>query len=254
MNEMLREQVQRYAIRLGDDALILGHRLSEWSARAPFLEEDVALANVALDFIGRARLYYSYGAELAGGDCTEDSYAYTRDCRQFENLLLCELPRGDFACTVMRQYLLDAYDTLFLEQLAYSQDHQLAAIAAKAGKETAYHVRRSRNWLVRLGDGTDESHRRLQSALASLWGYTPELFECDALEQALIAQGIAADRTMLREPWLHTVRSALAEATLELPSATWSVSGGRAGLHTEHLGYLLAELQFLQRAYPGLQW
>jgi len=243
-----------YTVRLGDDALILGHRLSEWCSKGPFLEEDLALSNVALDYLGRARMLYSYAAELTGGDATEDSFAYQRDCREFRNLLMHELPRGDFAFTLARQYLLDEYGLAFMSQLCASADERLASIAAKAVKESRYHRRRSRDWMLRLGDGTEESHRRLQRAVQDLWGYTPELFEADALESALAATGVAVDSTALRPSWERAVRDTLAEATIEVPKEDWSVRGGREGLHTEFLGHLLSDLQFMQRAYPGLEW
>jgi len=243
-----------YCLRLGDDALILGHRLSEWTSRAPFLEEDIALTNVALDFIGRARLFYQYAAELQGGDATEDTFAYTRDVRDFTNLLICELPRGDFAFTIARQFLYDSYALLFMEQLKASEDARLAAIAAKAEKESTYHVRRGREWMLRLGGGTEESHAKLQRAVDDLWGYTDEIFEVDTITAGLIADGVGVDPTLLREDWHAAVSRVMAEANLSQPSPGWPVEGGRRGIHTDDLGFLLAELQFMQRAYPGLQW
>lgn len=243
-----------YAVRLGDDALILGHRLSEWCSNGPFLEEDLALTNVALDYIGRARMFLGYGAQLIGGDCTEDSLAYLRDCREFTNLLIHELPRGDFAFTMARQYLLDEHALLFLEALQGSSDQELAAIATKALKETRYHLRRSREWMLRLGDGTEESQHRLQQALEEIWGYLPELFAMDALERDLHAAGIAVDREALEEPWRRAITATFAETEVTLPADDWRVEGGRTGYHTEHLGHLLSELQFVQRAYPGCQW
>lgn len=249
-----KQAITQYAVRLGDDALVLGHRLSEWCSNAPFLEEDLALTNVSLDFIGRARMLYGYAAELTGGDCTEDSFAYLRDCREFGNLLIHELPRGDFAFSMARQYLVDEYNLLYMEQLRNSADATLAAIAAKAVKETRYHLRRSRDWMLRLGDGTQESHTRLQSALDDLWGYTPELFELDALEQGLVEAGMAVDSAALKPAWDKSVTATFTEATIVLPTSTWQVKGGRQGIHTESLGHLLSELQFVQRAYPGLEW
>ena len=247
-------QVVTYVLRLADDALVLGHRLSEWTSRAPFLEEDLALTNVALDFVGRARMYYQYAAELTGDGATEDTFAYTRDAREFSNLLLCELPRGDFAFSVVRQFLYDAYALPFLRELKSSCDQRLAGIAAKAEKESTYHLRRGKEWVLRLGDGTAESHQRMRQALNDLWGYTNELFEVDALEESLIAEGIAVDPRTIRDEWHQTVASVLTEATLPVPESSWTVQGGRTGYHTESLGYLLAELQFMQRAYPGLRW
>jgi len=248
------DAIARYAVRLGDDALILGHRLSEWMSHAPFLEEDIALGNVALDFIGRARLFYQYAAQRIGGECTEDSLAYTRDVRDFSNLLLCELPRGDFAFTICRQFLYDAYSLPFTEALSQSVDPQLAAIGAKAVKESRYHFRRSRDWVLRLGDGTEESHQRCQRALDELWIYTGELFETDSLVQDLVARGIAVDAAAMASTWHETVAETLQEATLVVPAGEVNVIGGRSGIHTDDLGFLLAELQFMQRAYPGLQW
>ncbi|HEY7775727.1 MAG TPA: 1,2-phenylacetyl-CoA epoxidase subunit PaaC [Kineobactrum sp.] len=248
------EATRAYAVRLGDDALILGHRLSEWCSNAPFLEEDLALTNVALDFIGRARMFYSYAAQLSGDGRSEDSFAYQRDCREFTNLLMHELPRGDFAFTMARQYLVDEYSLAFMEQLLSSSDATLAAIAAKAVKESRYHLRRSRDWVLRLGDGTAESHQRMQAAINELWGYSAELFEMDDLEADLAGQGIAVDTAALGPAWSAAVQATLAEATLSLPATDWSVRGGRQGLHTESLGHLLSELQFIQRAYPGLEW
>ncbi len=246
--------VRDYAVRLGDDALILGHRLSEWCSRGPFLEEDLALSNVALDFIGRARMFYTYAAELTGDGATEDQFAYQRDCRDFTNHLIHELPRGDFAFTMARQYLIDVYSIAFMQALQQSSDERLAGIASKAIKESRYHLRRSEDWIMRLGDGTEESNRRLQDAVNELWGFTPELFEMDALEGDLVASGIAVDVTALKDDWERSVRSTFAEANISIPDEDWQVSGGRQGKHTEWLGHLLSDLQFVQRAYPGLEW
>ncbi|QQD17446.1 phenylacetate-CoA oxygenase subunit PaaC [Spongiibacter nanhainus] len=243
-----------YAVRLGDDALIHGHRLSEWCSNGPFLEEDLALTNVALDYIGRARNYLSYGAELLGQGATEDSLAYQRDCREFTNLLIYELPRGDFAFALARQYLLDEFETLFLNAMIDSNDDTLSAIAQKSIKETRYHLRRSKEWMLRLGQGTEESHQRLQSALGDLAGYTKELFEMDALELALLEKGVAVDRRALESQWHSAVTAMCEQATVSLPNQGWEVKGGRTGYHTEHLGHLLSELQFVQRAYPGCEW
>lgn len=243
-----------YTLGLADDALILGQRLSEWCSHAPFLEEDLALANVALDFIGRARMFYAYAARLEGKGRDEDALAYLRDCREYRNLLIMELPRGDFAFSTARQFLVDAFNLPFLEALCASADGELAAIAGKAVKETRYHYRRSRDWVLRLGDGTQESHRRLQRALDDIWGYTHELFRITSAEERLIHQGVAPDRRALRARWESLVVPVIEQATLRRPEDAWSVDGGREGTHTEHLGHLLSELQFMQRAYPGLQW
>ena len=248
------QDVADYAIALGDDALMLGQRLAEWCSNAPFLEEDLALANVALDFLGRARMLYGYAGDVEGRGHTEDDIAYLRDCRAYRNLLICELPRGDFAFSTARQFLIDAFNLEFLEALCGSTDAQLAAIAHKAIKESRYHFRRSRDWVLRLGDGTPESHRRLQQALIDVWGYAPELFSMSALETRLLASGVAVDRGILKPAWDRTINAALEEATLQRPPDAWTIVGGREGVHTEHLGHLLSELQFMQRAYPGQQW
>ena len=249
-----KEAIKQYAIRLGDDAVVLGHRLSEWCSKGPFLEEDLALTNVALDFIGRARMFYTYAAELAGDGSTEDTYAYTRDCRDFTNLLINELPNGDFAFSMVRQYLVDEYGLAYMQALQQSGDETLAAIADKAVKESRYHLRRSRDWMLRLGDGTPESNERMQRAVDDLWGYYPELFAMDELEQELAAAGIAVDAAALRASWEQRVGATLVEATLEAPAGDWEIKGGRQGMHTEFLGHMLSDMQFVQRAYPGQQW
>lgn len=243
-----------YAMRLGDDALIAGQRLSEWCGRAPMLEEELALANVALDFLGRARLCYSHAAEQPGAPFDEDGFAFRRDCREFTNHLIHELPCGDFAFTMARQFLVDAFNVLFLDGLAQSSEPGFAAIGATCVKESRYHLRRSRDWMHRLGDGTEESHRRLQDAVNELWGYTPEIFEQDELERELVARHVAVDLGALQPAWEGEIRSVLDVAGITLPPLDWQVGGGRHGLHSEHLGHLLSELQFLQRAYPGLSW
>jgi ring-1,2-phenylacetyl-CoA epoxidase subunit PaaC len=243
-----------YAIGLADDSLVLGHRLSEWCSNGPFLEEDLALANVALDFIGRARMFYSYAGEIEGKGRSEDDIAYLRDCRQYTNLLIYELPIGDFADTMARQFLVDAFDVEFFTALSRSADATLAAIAAKALKESRYHLRRSQDWILRLGDGTEESHQRIQRGFDKVWGYSHELFAMHAAEQGLADAGVAVDRAALQNAWDEKVNALLAQATLVRPADDWSIQGGRDGIHTEHLGYLLAELQFVQRAYPGLHW
>ncbi len=250
----LQQDIINYAIRLGDDSLTLGHRVSEWVSNGPFLEEDIALGNVALDYIGRARMYYGYAAELSSDKKTEDTFAFLRGEREFQNYLINELPRGDFAYTISRQLIIDSYNVHFLNHLGQSVDKNLAAIAAKAIKETRYHLRRSRDWTLRLGDGTEESHQRIQKAFDALWGYTHELFEADALEQRLIDAGIAADVGAIKAQWLTDVGTVLKQATLATPEDNWAVRGGREGYHTENLGHLLTEMQFLHRSYPGCRW
>jgi len=254
MDTELKSALLNYCIALGDDSVLLGHRLSEWCRNGPFLEEDLALTNVALDFIGRARMFYSYAAELEGKGRTEDDMAYLRDSREYHNLLINELPNGDFAFTMARQFLVDVYDMGFFTELTQSNDPMLAAIASKAVKESRYHLRRSEDWIKRLGDGTDESHERVQKAFGQLWGYLPELFDVSIEEQQLVDAGIAVDRGSLEENWTASVHAVMREATLDVPDNDWSISGGRDGVHTEHLGFLLAEMQVLQRNYPGQQW
>jgi len=254
MAEVTQRQIQDYATRLGDDAVVIGHRISEWCRNAPFLEEDLALQNVALDFIGRARMFYSYAAELSADGRTEDDFAYMRDQREYQNLLLMELPRGDFAYSMLRQLLVDVFNNLYLEQLQHSKDTTLAAIADKAIKETRYHLRRSHEWALRLGQGTEESHRRAQFALDDLWGFTHELFDVDELEQQMVDSGIGVDNRTLHQSWSDQVKSILQQATLQVPENSWQVKGGRDGYHTEYLGQMLNEMQSVHRAYPGCQW
>jgi ring-1,2-phenylacetyl-CoA epoxidase subunit PaaC len=244
----------QYTLRLADNALVLGHRVSEWCGHAPMLEEDIALANIALDLIGQARTLYAYAGEIEGERRGEDALAYLRDAPQYRNVLLVEQPNGDFAVTIARQFLYSAFMAPFWRALAGSRDETLAAVAAKAEKEAAYHLRHSAEWLIRLGDGTSESHERAQDALDELWMYTGELFEADAIERGLIERGIAVDPQTLRAEWDETVDAVLAEATLKRPADAWMQTGGRSGRHSEHLGYILADLQFLQRAYPGATW
>jgi ring-1,2-phenylacetyl-CoA epoxidase subunit PaaC len=254
-----KQDIIDYAARLGDDAIVIGHRLSEWVSRGPFVEEDVALGNVALDFLGHARMYYNYAAELSNeqngtSDITEDNFAYLRDERQFQNHLLHELHKGDFAYTTARQLLIDVFNKYFLEQLKKSSDKTLAAIAVKAAKEAKYHCRRSKDWTLRLGDGTSESQEKMQLALNDIWGYSHELFEVDELEQRLVDAGIAVDCILLKADWLKEITATLEEATLMVPDQDWAVSGGRQGYHTEHLGHLLTEMQFVHRSFPGAKW
>jgi len=243
-----------YLLRIGDTTLVLGQRLSEWCGRGPALEEDIALTNVALDLVGQTRLWLGYAAEVEDAGRSADQLAFLRDAHQFRNLLLVEQPNGSYADTLARQFLFDTWHYFLLEGLQRSADARIAEIAAKSLKEVTYHVRRSADLVVRLGDGTQESHRRMQEAIDDLWSYSGELFESDAADAALVAQGIAVDPASLAEPWHRHVGEVLAEATLRCPADGWAQSGGRHGRHTEHLGYLLAEMQFLQRAYPGAQW
>jgi ring-1,2-phenylacetyl-CoA epoxidase subunit PaaC len=243
-----------YALRRADDALILGHRLSEWCGHAPMMEEDMALANMGLDLLGQARELYNYAAKVEAKGNDEDKFAYLRDVRQYRNLLLLEQPNGDFARTMTRQFFYAIFADLYWRAMMNSADATLAAIAAKSEKESAYHVRHSSEWIIRLGDGTDESHRRAQTAIDDLWAYTGEMFEVDDSERGLIDAGIAVDPAALRPRWLETVSNVLREATLVLPKSDWMQQGGRSGRHSEHLGHLLSELQSMQRTFPGATW
>ncbi|GGC54786.1 1,2-phenylacetyl-CoA epoxidase subunit PaaC [Chelatococcus reniformis] len=243
-----------YLLRRADDALVLGHRLSEWAGRAPTMEEDMALANMGLDLLGQARMLYAHAGEVEGRGRDEDAFAYWRDERGYRNLLLVEQPNGDFAVTIVRQFLYAAYAEPYWRAMMASGDATLAAVGAKAEKEMAYHVRHCAEWVVRLGDGTAESRARAAAALTELWPFTGELFEVDGTDRTLIAAGIAVDPQTLREPWQRTVIQVLAEATLEAPPAGFMRRGGRSGRHSEHLGHLLAEMQHLQRSNPGAAW
>ena len=243
-----------YALRRADDALILGHRLSEWTGHAPMLEEDMALANVGLDLIGQARSLYTYAGECEGAGHDEDKFAYLRDAPQYRNLLLVEQPNRDFAHTIARQFFYSAFADPYWRAMMRSSDATLAAIAAKSEKESAYHLRHASEWMIRLGDGTDESHRRAQQAVDELWPYTGEIFEADEGERALIADGVVVDPASVRETWEATVARVMHRATLQRPSSTWEQQGGRAGMHSEHLGGMLAQMQHLQRTYPGATW
>ena len=243
-----------YALCRADDALILGHRLSEWCGHAPMLEEDMALANMGLDLLGQARELYSYAAKVEGKGNDEDKFAYLRDVRQYRNLLLVEQPNGDFARTMVRQFFYAGFADLYWRAMMKSGDATLAAIAAKSEKESAYHLRHSSEWMVRLGDGTGESHRRAQAAIDDLWAFSGEMFMADEGERILIEQGIAVDPVTLHPRWLKTVSDVVGEATLALPGSHWMQKGGREGRHSEHLGHLLSELQSMQRSFPGATW
>lgn len=243
-----------YLLRLGDNCLILSQRLSEWCGHGPVLEEDIALTNVALDLLGHARFWLSYAGEIEEAGRDDDQLAFLRDAGDFRNVLLVEQPNGDYAVTTVRQFYFDAWHYLMLQRLEHSSDARIREIAAKALKEVTYHLERSADWVIRLGDGTEESHRRTQSAAEDMWMYTGELFEMDAVDADLVARGIGVDLGALRAPWLDTVQKTFAEATLILPSSSWMQRGGKHGVHTETLGFILAEMQFLQRAYPGAQW
>jgi ring-1,2-phenylacetyl-CoA epoxidase subunit PaaC len=246
--------VSEYLLRLADDRLILGHRLSEWCGHGPILEEDIALANMALDLIGQANLLLELAGKAEGQGRSADTLAYFREAVEFRNALIVELPRGDFAFTMARQFLVSVFEMLHLEKLQSSTDGDLAGVAAKAFKEARYHARHSADWMVKLGDGTGESHARLQAAVDELWRFTGELFDVDDVERDLVADGIAVDRSALKAPWRTEVARVLQAATLSMPDDGFMQRGGREGRHTEHLGHLLAEMQIVARSYPGTEW
>ena len=246
-----------YLQRLGDDRLILGHRLSEWCGHGPILEEDIALANVALDLLGQATILLRMAGEVEGQGRDEDALAYFREAVDFRNCQLVELPKGDFGFTIARQFLFDVHDVVVLEALTKSSNAELAAIAAKSLKEARYHVRHSGEWMIKLGDGTDESHRRVQTALDYLWRFTAELFAPDDVDAELVQAGIAPDLAALKPTWESLVREVLDRATLTVPNDVPRpprTRGGRTGAHTEHLGHLLAEMQIVARSHPGATW
>lgn len=250
-----REALVEYLMRLGDNALVLGHRLSEWVGHAPALEEEMATANVALDLIGQARSWLAYAGEVEGAGRDEDALAYHRDVLDFHNGLLVELPNGHYGDTIARQFFFDAFHYYELEALSGSADERVAEIAAKSLKEVGYHLRRSGEWVVRLGDGTEESHERIQESVNDLWAYTGELFSPDEVDRLLLSEGVAADLEAVHARWSEHVGAVLEEATLTRPEDGWMQSGGKQGTHhTEHLGYLLAEMQFLPRAHPDARW
>jgi ring-1,2-phenylacetyl-CoA epoxidase subunit PaaC len=244
-------------LRLGDDRLVLGHRLSEWCGHAPILEEDIALANVSLDLLGQATMFLRRAGEVEAKGRDEDALAFWREAVEFRNCLLVEQPNGDFAFTIARQFLFDVYAVVTLDALSRSTDRELAAIAAKSLKEATYHVRHSSEWMLKLGDGTEESHRRVQRALDELWRFTPELFAADDVAARLAAQGVGPDLAALRDQWESIVRDVVERGTLTLPhgaSHSPHLRGGRSGLHSEHLGHLLAEMQIVARSHPGATW
>lgn len=256
-----------YTLHLADNALILGHRNSEWCGHGPVLEQDIAITNISLDLIGQARNFYQYAAELTneakasspqgeevGGEVTEDTLAYLRDARDFKNCLLVEQPNGDWAVTILRQFLFGVYQYLLYQRLQTSNDAQLAAIAEKALKEVTYHIRWSSEWVIRLGDGTEESHKKILKAIDDLWMFTGELFKPALYETEVVEDGFGVDVANLKDGWMQKVKNVFGEATLPVPENVWMQSGGKEGMHTEYLGYILADMQFLQRAYPDCEW
>ncbi len=242
-----------YTLRLGDSCLILAQRLAEWTGHAPVLEEDIALGNLGLDLLGQARSFLTYAGEIEGKGRSEDDLAFLRDAFDFRNVSLVEQPNGDFGQTIARHLLFAGWHELVLERLTQSKDATLAAVAEKGVKEIAYHWRHAAEWTIRLGDGTEESHARMQAGLNQVWGYTPELFRMDETDAAMLSAGIGVDLAGLQPTWDARINAVLAEATLDRPTNI-TRSNGKQGVHSEHLGHVLTELQYLQRAYPGMQW
>jgi len=243
-----------FVLRLADNCLILSQRLGEWCGHGPELEEDMALTNIALDLNGQAQNWLEYASELNEQQQTPDTLAYLRDAAEFRNCLLLEQPNQDFACTIVRQFYFDTWHNLMLTDLLDSTDQRIREISEKSLKEVRYHLRHSSGWLIRLGDGTDESNRRIQKAINDLWGYTGELHTPDSVDETMSAHGIGPDLNKIRSNWLAEVQAVLAEGRLQVPDSGWMHAGGKQGIHSEVLGYLLAEMQFLQRAYPQAQW
>ncbi len=250
----LRASLFDYTIRLADNALILGQRLGEWCGHGPVLEQDIAMTNIALDFVGQARLLYQYAATLEQKGRSEDDLAFLRDSWDFRNVLLVEQPNTDFAYTVVRQFLYDSFDYFFYEALQASNDTNLAAIAEKSLKEIRYHLRWSAEWVIRLGDGTDISRQKMQQAVDDLWPYAGELLTMNETDRVMVDFGIGVDLNAIAPAVEQRRKSVMAEATLRIPDAVFMQQGGKNGLHTEHLGYILAEMQYLQRTYPGANW
>jgi ring-1,2-phenylacetyl-CoA epoxidase subunit PaaC len=244
--ELIKNKVD-YCLHLADTTLILSQRNAEWCGHGPILEQDIAITNISLDLLGQSRNFYQYAATLIGGDFTEDSLAYLRKEREFKNLLLVEQPNGDWGQTILRQYLYSQFQYLLFEELQRFSDTHLAAIAAKSIKETAYHLRWSSEWVIRLGDGTQESHTRMLKAIDELWRYTGEMFEPASYETIV-------DVSLLKNEWLQKVTTIFTEATIAIPENVFMQTGGKQGAHTEHLGYILTDLQYLQRTYPGAEW
>ena len=253
----MKESLIQYTLHLADNSLIIGQRNSEWCGHGPVLEQDIAITNISLDLVGQARNFYQYAATLIGNGTTEDSLAYLRKEREFKNCLLVEQPNGDWAQTILRQFFFSQHQYLLFQQLQNSKDKQLAAIAEKSLKEVTYHLRWSSEWVIRLGDGTEESHNRMLKAIDELWRYTGELFEASNYELRAASEGFGVDVSKFKEPWQKKVSDIFNEASLIHPLGGWEAfmqTGGKEGKHTEHLGFILTELQYMQRAYPGCNW
>lgn len=248
------EALFEYVIRIGDNSLIMGHRMSEWCGHGPILEQDIALINIALDHIGQARNWLQLACKIENKGRTEDDLAYHRDAYDFRNALICEQPNGHWGDTLIRGLFFDTFNYHFTQALTQSTHQEIAEIAQKSLKEISYHKNFTCDWVVRLGDGTDESHKKMQESLVNLWMYSGELFMMDEVDEILMKEGIAVDLQKVKLEWDKTIQQTLKEATLEIPSETWMQKGGKKGVHTEHLGYILAEMQFLPRAYPDAKW
>lgn len=250
----MKENLYNYILGIADNSLILGQRLGELCGHGPSLETDIACTNISLDLFGQVRSYFQYAAKIAGDGRTEDDIAMLRKEREYKNVLLVEQPNTDFAFTLGRQFLFDVYHLAFLSELQKSADLTLSAIANKCIKEVSYHERFSSDWVKRLGDGTKESKQKMQDAINSLWTYTDELFHQTEADIAMINEGIGVDVTKLKDDYYKQVNSLLTKATLETPESKWFQKGGKEGVHTEHLGYLLSDLQYMQRTYPNMEW
>jgi ring-1,2-phenylacetyl-CoA epoxidase subunit PaaC len=244
----------QYIFSIADNSLILGQRLGELCGHGPSLETDIAMTNISLDLFGQVRSYYQYAAKLIGNDETEDTIAFLRKERDYKNVLLVEQPNRDFAYSIGRQFLFDVYHLLLLEELQNSSDANLSAIAKKSIKEVSYHTRFSSDWIRRLGDGTEESHNRIQTALNDLWVFTDELFHQTDAEKAMVSEGIGVDVTQLKDSFHKRVNTILEESTLQTPTIEYFQKGGKNGIHSEHMGYILTELQYMQRTYPNMTW
>lgn len=251
---MNNNDLYEYTLRLGDNALILGQRLSEWCGMGPVLEQDIALTNIALDQIGQARQFLQYAADIKGGDNTEDTLAYHRDAHEFKNLLLVEQDNGHWGDTLARQFFFDTYNYFVFERLMNSSDEQIASIAKKAMKEIAYHAQWSAEWIIRLGDGTEESHEKIQKSINDVWMWTGEMLEADELDQRMLEAGVGVDLNEIKVLWNNKVDEILHLATLEKPQSSQHQRGGKRGAHSEALGFILAEMQYLPKSYPDAKW
>jgi ring-1,2-phenylacetyl-CoA epoxidase subunit PaaC len=250
----MKENLIQYIFGIADNSLILGQRLGELCGHGPSLETDIALTNISLDLLGQTRSYYQYVAKLQGGDATEDTVAFLRLEREYKNVLLVEQPNTDFGYSIARQFLFDVFHLSLLNELQNSTDETLAAIAKKSIKEVSYHIRFSSDWIRRLGDGTDESHNRIQTAINDLWIFTDELFLQTAADQSMVSEGVGMDVTLLKNAYYQKVGEVLVESTLQTPSIEYFQKGGKQGIHSEHMGYILTELQYMQRTYPNMTW